>query len=321
MRRIGIVTPEVKRDWAGRELLKAADRLAEGGPVDPMTFEICADGASSIRVQGEPAESFDAFIVRGLNRKGDIDYQYEVLQLLDSQGWLVVNTPDALSVAESKAQTTFYLERAGLPVPRTLVTQSLDEAAAAVREYGTAVLKPLYGSHGMGIEKVEADASDELLPAFLEKYGAVYVQEFIPNGGRDIRALVVGDEIPAAMYRIAREGQWKTNVSQGGSCGACELSPWLREMCLEAAGVIGLDYTGVDVIDGQDGPVILEVNGAPSWYGLFEATGRNVAVDIVSHVLRMIEVGRFVRQPAGFRSRQRMPPGHPACFWTGSRCA
>ena len=321
MRRIGVITSDVKRDWAGRELLKAADGLAEGVPVDPMTFEIRADGESPICIQGEPAESFDAFIVRGLNKKGDADYQYEVLQLLDSQGWLVVNTPDALSLAESKAQTTFYLERAGLPVPRTLVTQILDEAAAAVREYGTAVLKPLYGSHGIGIEKVEAEAGAELLPAFLEKYGVVYVQEFIPDGGRDIRAFVVGDEIPAAMYRVARKGQWKTNVSQGGSCEACGLTPRLREMCLEAAGIIGLDYTGVDVIDGPDGPVILEVNGAPSWYGLFEATGRNVAVDVVSHVLRMIETGRLARQPAGFRLRQRMPQSLSARGWTGSKCA
>ena len=307
MRRIGIIASDIERDWASKELLKAADKLAAGIPVDPMSFEIRVDGTSSIHVQGQPADFFDAFIVRGFNRKGEVDYQYEVFQLLDRQGWMVVNRPDALSLAESKAQTTFYLQRAGLPVPRTLVTQNLDEAAAAVREYGTAVVKPLYGSHGIGIEKLEPEACDELLPAFLDKYGAIYIQEFIPNEGRDIRAFVVGDEIPAAMYRIAREGQWKTNVSQGSHCKACELSPRLREICLEAAGIIGLDYTGVDVIEGPSGPMILEVNGAPSWYGLIEATGRNVAIDIVNHVLQMLDRGRSARQP---------PASQPPCSTT-----
>jgi len=303
VRRIGIIGSDIEQDWSSTELLKAANGLAVGVAIDPMSFEIRVDGAPSICVQGDPADLYDAFIVRSFNRRGEIDYQYEVFQLLDRQGWLVVNRPDGLSLAESKAQTTFYLERAGLPVPRTVVTQSVDKAAAAVREFGTAVVKPLYGSHGIGIEKLEVEGCERLLRAFLDRYGAVYVQEFISNGGRDIRAFVVGDEIPAAMYRIARKGQWKANVFQGAGCQACELSARLREICLEAAKTIGLDYTGVDVVDGPDGPVILEVNGAPSWSGLFEATGRNVAVDVVSHVLRMLDTGRSARQPAAFRSQ------------------
>ncbi len=225
---------------------------------------------------------------------------------------LVVNSPAGLSLAESKAQTTFVLREVGLPVPRTLVTQSLEQAVAAVDEFGTAVVKPLYGSYGIGMERLSPEMSGGVLPEFLQTYGAAYIQEYVPNEGRDIRAFVVGDEIPAAMYRIAREGQWKTNVLQGGVCEPCELSPTIRELCLEASRITGLDYTGVDVIEGPDGPVILELNGTPSWYGLSEATGRDVAVDVMAHVLWKLETGRSARQPVGLQSRRHMPSNHPA---------
>ena len=72
----------------------------------------------------------------------------------------------------------------------------------------------------------------------------------------------------------------------------------MRDMCLEAARVAGLDYTGVDMIDGPDGPVVIELNGAPSWYGLAEATHRNVAVDIVRHISHKLASGETARQPA-----------------------
>lgn len=257
-----------------------------------------------MRIYGEPADIYDAYIVRGLNRQGETDYQYEVLELLERLGTLVINSPAGLSLAESKAQTTFCLKQAGIPVPSTLVTQSVEEAATAVKAFGTAVVKPLYGSHGIGIEKLEPDMNG-MLRAFLKKYGAIYVQEYIPNEGRDIRAFVVGDEIPAAVYRIAPEGQWKTNVFQGSRCIPCELTPDVREICLESVRVIGVDYTGVDVIVGPDGPVVLELNGAPCWYGLCLATNCNVALDIMSYTLRLLESGQSARQPAVFRSWQR----------------
>jgi ribosomal protein S6--L-glutamate ligase len=303
MYRIAIVSSDAMRDWASRELLAAANELAKGDIVDPLDMSVRMSDTSSISVNGESADSFDAFIVRGFNRQGEIDYQFEILELLDRQGHLVINSPEALSIAESKSETSFYLQKHGLPVPRTVVTQNLDDAAAAIELFGLSVLKPLYGSHGIGIERVAPEMSRELLPAFWERYGAMYIQEFVPNNGRDIRAFVVGDEVPAAMYRVAPEGQWKTNVFQGSSCETCEVTAELDELCLEAARAAGLDYTGVDVIEGPDGPVILELNGAPSWYGLSETTDRNIAVDVVSHVLRMLDTGQSARRPTELRCR------------------
>jgi tetrahydromethanopterin:alpha-L-glutamate ligase len=150
------------------------------------------------------------------------------------------------------------------------------------------------------MEIVEASNADELLPAFFEQQRVIYIQEFIPNDGRDIRAFVVGDEVVASVYRVAREGQWRTNVARGSSCQSCELSADVRDLCIAAAKTSGLEYTGIDVMEGPDGPVILEVNGAPWWQGLLEATGRNVAMDIVKHVVKLLHSGRPARRPLGF---------------------
>jgi tetrahydromethanopterin:alpha-L-glutamate ligase len=302
MFRIGIVTSDIENDWASRALLDAAIELADGIAIDPISFTIRVNGVPSIELRGQPGRMPDAFIMRGFNRQGEIDYQYEILELLEQAGHPIVNSTAGLSLSESKSQTTYRLREAGLPVPRTLVTQDLAEAEDAVKTFGAAVIKPLYGSFGVGIERIAPDM-DGLLRIFMDMHRIAYIQEYIPNEGRDIRAFVVGDDVPAAMYRVAGNGNWKTNVFQGSSCQACELSSELREMCLEAAQIVGLDYTGVDVMEGPDGPVILELNGAPSWHGLSETTDRNMAVDVIRHVLKLLESGRSARQPVALRSR------------------
>lgn len=301
--RIAIVTPDLTRDWASQKLLQAVNELSEGSVLDPISLGMCPDGRISIGKDGRTSDEYDAYILRGFNRLGEIDFQYEVFEILMQMGKVVINTPNSLSLVESKAQTTFVLQHAGLPVPRTLVTQELETALAAAKEFGTSVVKPLYGSFGIGIERLGPDMIDEMLPAFLHKYGVIYLQEYIPNEGRDMRAFVVGDEVPAAVHRVACEGQWKTNVFQGSTCEPCELSAELRGLCLEASWVAGLDYTGIDVMEGPNGPVIIELNGTPSWYGLYEATGRDVAMDLVGHILRMLESGQKPRQPVGLRPR------------------
>ncbi|MHB1001008.1 MAG: RimK family alpha-L-glutamate ligase [Armatimonadota bacterium] len=301
MRRIGIITSDIDKDWASRELLDAATQLAEGRVINPLNFSIKANGKPEMTLQDESMESYDAFVMRAFNRQGEIDYQYEILQLLEQSKKIIINSPASLSVAESKAQTTYCLQKAGFLTPRTIVTQDLNEAIAAIKTLESAVIKPLYGSHGIGIEHLSSDHIEEILPDFMNQYGVVYLQEFIPNNGRDIRAFVVGDDIPAAMYRIACEGQWKTNVFQGSSCELCELSPQTREVCIEATKAIGLDYTGIDIIESDDGPVILELNGAPSWFGLSAVTDENIAAHVIKHVLRILDAGQSARQPMDFK--------------------
>jgi len=300
MYHIGIVTTGTDIDWASSGLLDAAQGMASGKIIDPLTFRLLMGQKPELTAEGQSLECFDAFLMRGFNRKGETDYQYEILELLQQRGKLVINSPAALSVAESKTQTTFLMDDAGLPVPRTLVTQSVEYALDTLGTFGKAVLKPPYGSLGKDIQIVEMEDAEVVLKKFFEKYHVLYMQEYIPHNGKDIRAFVVGDEVVAAICRIAEEGQWRTNLALGGTGIAYEITPAVREMCIESARLVGLDYTGIDIVEGPNGPLILEVNGAPWWHGLYEATGRNVAVDIVRHVISLLENGKPARQPHGF---------------------
>ncbi|MHB0913588.1 MAG: RimK family alpha-L-glutamate ligase [Armatimonadota bacterium] len=296
MYRIAVITSDRERDLASRDLVAAASKFAGGDIVDPLDFRMEVNGSSLLYAGDLPVDAYDAFIVRGFNRLGEIDYQYEVLELLEYQSRLVVNSTEGLSVAESKAQTTALLQKSGFPVPRTLITQNLDEAISARRRFGTVVIKPLYGSHGKDMARIE---DETVLPDFLAGHGAVYIQEYVENEGRDIRAFVVGDRVVASVYRVAKDGEWRTNVAQGSNCEPCELSEEMHDLCVEATRTIGLEYTGVDLMESPDGPLILELNGAPWWQGLYEATGRNVAEDVVLHVLSLLSAGRPARRPRG----------------------
>ncbi|MBP6965509.1 MAG: RimK family alpha-L-glutamate ligase [Armatimonadetes bacterium] len=297
MRKIGIVTSSIERDWISRELLRASDDLALGVVVDPRRFGLSIDGLGEVTLGGNPAGECDAYIVRSLDRRGEVDHQYEVLELLQMTGALVVNSPQALSIAESKALTTFLLARAGIPVPRTVVTQDPAEAGRIAADWGACVLKPLYGSFGDGIELVAPGCESAIVERYVRRRGAACVQEYVPNDGRDIRAFVVGSDVVAAVYRVATDGEWKTNVHRGAKCEECALTPEMRRICLESASIVGLDYTGVDIIEGPSGPIVIELNGSPSWHGLAEATGRDVAADIVRHVLRMLDRGLSAGRP------------------------
>lgn len=297
MRKIGIVTSSIERDWISRDLLRASDELALGVIVDPRRFGLSIDGLGEVTLDGERAGECDAYIVRSLDRRGDVDHQYEVLELLQMTGSLVVNSPQALSIAESKPLTTFLLAGAGIPVPRTIVTQNPSEAQRIAADWGTCVLKPLYGSFGEGIELVTPRSEAGLPERYVKHHGAACIQEYIANDGRDIRAFVVGSDVVASVYRVATDGEWKANVHRGARCQECALTPLMRDICLESARVVGLDYTGVDIIDGSSGPVVIELNGSPSWHGLAQATGRDVAGDIVRHVLGMAEKGLSAGRP------------------------
>jgi RimK family alpha-L-glutamate ligase len=185
-----------------------------------------------------------------------------------------------------KYYTSALLEDAGLPTPRTVVTERFDEALAAFDELGgDVVVKPIFGSEGRGMVRVtDPDTAYRVFRALeLGRY-VYYLQEFVPHGCEDIRVFVVGEEAVAAMVR--RGKNWKTNVAQGATTVALPLNDTLREMSLCAARVLGADYAGVDILSTESkGYTVVEVNGIPGWRGLKAATGVDVAEHVVNYVL------------------------------------
>jgi len=289
--RIGIITAYPEEDWHSKQLIDAADRQGTAVVIRPerLSARISRDG---VRVLSDEVDlaTVDGFVLaRGFGDAGNPDFQVPVYQILERSGKVLVNSIDALLRAIDKFETSCRFQQAGLPTPAVTVVQDVASADAVLREWGRAVIKPLFGSLGLGIELVEDTvAGHAQLPVLLEHFGALYLQEFIATPGRDIRAFVVGDRVAASIYRLAAPGQWQTNVSRGGRPVACLLDGATARLAVAAAATIGLGYTGVDILESPAGPQVIEVNGNPQWLGVLEATGRNMADAIVAWVVYRI---------------------------------
>ncbi|WP_235037184.1 lysine biosynthesis protein LysX [Actinomadura sp. K4S16] len=211
--------------------------------------------------------------------------------LLEARGVPVVNRSGVIAVCGDKLRTSLELERAGVPTPRTAVALTPEEGVEAAERLGfPVVVKPLTGSWGRLAAAVrDRDAAQTVLehraalPSPLQHI--VYLQELVDKPGRDIRVIVAGDKVVGATYRYS-DG-WRTNAARGARSEPCPLTPELVEPAMLAARAVGGGVLGVDLIEGPEGPLVLEVNHNVEFRGFQDAHGEDadVADAIVSHVL------------------------------------
>ncbi len=229
----------------------------------------------------------DALIIRPIGRGSleEIIYRMDLLHRLQRLGMFIVNPPLSIERSVDKYHTLALFEEHGLPVPQTVVTESLEEALKGFHDLGgDVVIKPLFGSRGIGSTRVtDADVAERLFRAIIFYHGVLYLQKFIPHGDSDVRAFVVGDRVVAAMHRVA--SNWKTNVSLGAKPVALNPSEELEKLAVEATRVLGCEIAGVDMLESDEGPVIIELNSQPGWRGLQTIAGDNIAEEIVSFVI------------------------------------
>jgi RimK family alpha-L-glutamate ligase len=214
-----------------------------------------------------------------------IVFRMDALHRLEKLGVQVVNSAAAIERTVDKYYTSFLLSDAGIPTPRTLVTEVFETAIEACRTIGDVVVKPLFGSEGKGMVRIrDAETAYRVLRAWeLNRY-IYYIQEYLPHFYQDIRAFVVGQEVVAAMRR--RGTGWKTNVSQGAEAESIELNDAIKDLAVRAARLVNLDYAGVDVLPAENGKnYIIEINSIPGWRGLQKTTNLNIADRIIDHVL------------------------------------
>jgi RimK family alpha-L-glutamate ligase len=213
-----------------------------------------------------------------------IIYRVDALHWLEDAGVRVVNSPRAIERSVDKFYTSALLQMAGLATPETVVCERSEDAIAAFRTMGDVIVKPLFGSMGLGMVRVhDEEIAWRVFRALDAIRGVYYLQRTIDHGGRDIRAFVAGDHVVGAIERRSADGgpQWRTNYSRGGAVRPLALSPEWTELAVRAARAVGADYAGVDLLPAEDGTVYaLEVNAIPGWRGLQEATGIDVADEI-----------------------------------------
>ena len=234
-----------------------------------------------------PLEDLSALIIRPIGRGSleEIIFRMNLLHRLERLGMVVINPPLVIERCVDKYFTLCLLEEHGLPVPRTAVTESPDEALKCFQELGgDAVIKPLFGSRGIGSTRVsDPEIATRIFRTVSFHHGVLYLQEFIPHGVSDIRAFVIGNRVVASMRRVAET--WKTNVSLGARPISTKLSDELESLAVKATRVMGCKIAGVDILEGPYGPMIVELNSQPGWRGLQSVTKINIADEIVKYVL------------------------------------
>jgi tetrahydromethanopterin:alpha-L-glutamate ligase len=305
--RIGVVTAWPEDDWHSRQMLSALGRRAEALAIDPAALSAnVAGGTTETAAAGRALLDVDAFVlVRGLGRAGDPDVQFEIYRALEGGGAVVMNRIEPLLAAQDKFRSSWLLARAGVPTPAAAVAQSPEDAERALADLGEAVMKPLAGSLGEGVVRVRPDAAGRrAVGERAARDGALYLQEYVPHPGRDLRVFVVGRETRAAIVRHAPPGDWRTNVAVGGRADAADCPAAAKAVAEAAATALGLDYAGVDLVLGPAGPTVIEVNGNPSWRGILDATGLDMAEAIADHVLgralrRRLSSAHIVRERTG----------------------
>lgn len=286
--KFGIMTrnPEA---WSSSQVREALTK--RGIPYECFTFpKIVARLAYKpcFKVNGiSILDDLDALIIRPIGRGSleELVFRMDMLYKLERQGFYMVNPPTAIEHCVDKYDILAMLEDEGVPVPRTLATESVNEALKAFSELGSdIVVKPVFGSRGQGATRiVDADIADTVFKAITFHHGVIYMQEFVPHGHSDIRAFVIGNRVVASMRRVAKG--WKTNYSQGAKPAPTKISKEFEELAIKSAKAVGCKIAGVDILEGPEGPRIVDVNSQPGWKGLQVVTKVNIAEEVVSFML------------------------------------
>ena len=168
--------------------------------------------------------------------------------------------------------------------------QEVDALEAFADLGGDVIVKPLFGSMGAGMTRVDdADVAYRVFHALALERAVYYLQETLPHDGADVRAFVVGARVVAAIER--RATGWRANLARGARAHATELTAEQERVCLQAAAALSVDYAGVDLL----GEYVIELNGIPGWKGLQDATGADVAAALVAHVEAVVSEARPAR--------------------------
>src|SRR5512142_2734234 len=218
-------------------------------------------------------------------------YGLAVVNQLDLMGVPILNNAIPIARSRDKLRALQLLSRFGIDIPRTVMCRYRDEVADAVQMVGglPCIIKLIQGSQGVGVMIANtADEVEGMLDTLWTLGQEILLQELVAESrGRDVRALVVGDRVVAAMRRTARAGDFRSNIHRGGVAEAVTLEREYGEAAVKATRVMGLEVAGVDMLEARTGPKIMEVNSSPGFEGLEAATGLDIATLYVAHAVEL----------------------------------
>lgn len=244
--------------------------------------------------QGRDLSLFDALTIKKLGPQYSPDMQdrLALLHLLASRGTRIFSRPEAILAAVNRLTCTIKLRAGNIPMPPTVVTESVESAVQAVHTYGRAVFKPLYTSKARGMEVIEAgpDCRERIQRYQAQGNQMLYVQKMLDIPGQDLGVVFLGGE-HLGTYARKSSGAWNTSTSNGGCYIPHDPSPEIIDLAWRAQALFGLDFTCVDVVETDDGPLVFEVSAFGGFHGLLEARGMDASESFADYVLRRCEHG------------------------------
>ncbi|MBI5068912.1 MAG: RimK family alpha-L-glutamate ligase [Deltaproteobacteria bacterium] len=229
-------------------------------------------------------------------------YGLAVVNQLDMMGVPVLANAIPIARSRDKLRALQLLGRFGIDIPRTAMCRYRDEVPQAVEQVGglPCIIKLLQGTQGVGVMIASTMGEVQGMLDTLWRLGQeILLQELIRESlGRDLRALVIGDRVVAAMRRTARTGEFRSNLHRGGEGQALELPAEYAEVAVKATRVIGLEVAGVDMLESRTGPKVMEVNSSPGFEGLEAATGLDIAGLYVEHAVELALAQRVAGPPS-----------------------
>jgi ribosomal protein S6--L-glutamate ligase len=276
--------------------------------LDPLRCYLrIAPGVFEMHYKGREISGYDAIIPR--IGASVTFYGTAVLRQFEQMGAFTPNGSDAILRARDKLRAHQLLARQGIGLPTTVFGDNPDDTTDLLDMLGPPphVIKLTEGAQGAGVILAERKSSSRsVIEALRGLYANFLVQEFISEAkGADVRCLVVGGRVVAAMRRQAPRGEFRSNLHRGGSARAVEIGDDERDIAIRAAATLGLGVAGVDLLRSDRGPLVLEVNASPGLEGIEGATGLDVAGAMIDYVERRVKRRRSERLKQGENSRKR----------------
>jgi ribosomal protein S6--L-glutamate ligase len=267
--------------------------------LDTLQFDIrLSKRHPELFYQGEPVGRVDAVIPR--IGASITFFGLAVVRQFEMMGVYCLNESQAIARSRDKLRSLQILSRHDIGLPPTVYTRQADHVPACINQLDgpPVIVKLLEGTQGIGVVLAEsARAAGSVIEAFHGLDQNILIQKFIGEArGSDIRALVVGRRVAAAMRRQAVSGEFRSNIHRGGTARKVRLPADYRKTALAAARVLGLRVAGVDMIESADGPMVMEVNSSPGLEGIQKTTGVDVAAAVIEHLEREVT-------PAGWDAR------------------
>jgi len=281
-----------RQAYSTRRLKEAAEKRGHRAFVlDTLAFSLNVEpDEPALYYRGKKLSTYDAVIPR--IGASVTFYGLAVLRQFEQMGVFNLNSALAIGRSRDKLHSMQILSRHNIGLPLSAFVRRRDDVLPAIERVGGApvILKLLEGTQGVGVILADTvKVAQAIIETLQSTRQNVLIQKFVKESkGKDIRALVVGDKVIAAMRRTAKGDEFRSNVHRGGSAEAVELSEEYQQTAVRAAQIMGLRVAGVDMLEGKDGPQIMEVNSSPGLEGIETSTGVNVAEAIVELIEQQV---------------------------------